>query len=205
MCGAQHCLGVWELLENVLIYLPPTDLTRVMRVASLWKEIRQRSVRLRHNHVLVPFPPETSLFHRRCLRFDSVPQYPPETGLRINCILRATNAFIERRRGGESRPAFQIDLWQLNTRLLKRFQREFVTFPPCQRVLLSTHPRSTICTVYVKDGIRIGDLVDMGNALSATDRLESGRRVFSFTRAYLVVRKSLRKQDDEVSDAESSS
>lgn len=36
MAATDDCLGVYELLENILLHLPPTDLTRVTRLSRTW-------------------------------------------------------------------------------------------------------------------------------------------------------------------------
>lgn len=64
----------------------------------------------------------------------------------------------------------QIWLRKKHIHTLRKHKHEFATFPPCDRMQLETCMARTVCTVYVKSGIRIKDLLEVSAKLRETER-----------------------------------
>lgn len=166
--AAQKCFGVFELLENILFLLPPTDLTRVTRVSSTWKQTIEQSKSLRENRAVSPLstfspPAGYGQFTR------GIPLYAREADIKPNTNLQVrskSELFYE---------GVEIKTCDRKRYTLREVSAQFATFPPCKVMHLWTNMVGTTCTIYIKDGIRIKDLFEVSASLLEGEGVSTGR------------------------------
>ena len=164
MDSAHAALRTYELLEAILLSLPPTDITRVMRVCKTWHKITLESSRLREARVLRHLP-----FSRteQSSGYESdawIPSYPATAGMRLNPIFASGCDYSE---SGDIRIT-RMFIFPANVPRLRFRQEEYATFPPCTTVTLETCGDARSCTVYIRTGIRIKDLLECAGMLCSS-------------------------------------
>lgn len=164
--AAQAVFGTYELLEQVLLHLPPTELTRVMRVARSWKDIIEGSSTLHDHRIVLPYPP-TDVSISSAFEDQGVPEYSQYCGLTPSSAFEVSK--ISWTDAGRAR--INIDLNPQARDWLAHRAHEFATFPPCQRICLGLCYYAVKCTVSAKNGVRIGDILDVSRALVRTCEL----------------------------------
>lgn len=162
MPATDDCLGVWELLENILVNLPSPDLTRVMRVCKTWKKIIEETSRLHNHRIILPLPPKRLQGEeKRDLLDRGIPKYPLE-GARWR---ETASQLRSGRRVGRHRPR-NSNHTLIPLPKATQIRRERVgDVSSLPRILLETYCAATVCTVYVRTGIRVKDLLDVSASL----------------------------------------
>lgn len=160
MTATDTCLGVYELLETILLSLSPTDLTRSMRVSTTWKQMIEQSQRLQRARVVSPSPTAFTADQTRKWLCQGIPNYPISVALELNPYLTSKTSARDT----------QIWLRKKHIHTLRKHKHEFATYPRCERMQLETCMARTVCTIYVKSGIRIKDLLEVSATLWKTER-----------------------------------
>lgn len=176
MAAAHAVFDTYELLERILLHLSPVNITKVMRVAHRWCDIITRSTILKG--VRVP-PPVQKTSHNRGTymreNFDVIPLYLYETDIQFNPKL------CTRKYSTDSRfnTSLEVYLSYAPTRDLigdgKDQARlcEYATRPLCQALAIMLDGIDAV--IYVKSGIRIGDLQHVVECMDETARRYEGR------------------------------
>lgn len=160
--AAQAVFETYELLENILIRLPPVDVTRVMRMAKSWNQLIERSTTLYNSRILLPILPRKQPTDDNSKHENGIPRYPQSSELKFNPALKAQGLLYNWEQASS--------LWVHLRESLKSRDHEFVTFPPDQRIYLEVFYGTTRCTVYVKADVRIGDLLEVAESLVKTEK-----------------------------------
>lgn len=171
--ATSKVIDTYELLEQVIIRLPPIDIARSMRVSKAWQHLITRSVPVQAARILAPaiklWPNSRSAEH-----LHDVPLYKVSSGIRFYPSLPGSGIQDQLFDGGDDAllflHTFEIDADTLmdDARVIA-MQDRYVTTPPCQALLLSDRYAEVV--VYVKEGIRIHDLQDLAaNLKTGSDR-----------------------------------
>lgn len=156
--AANAVLDTYELLEHIITYLHPFDIARCLRVTKAWYTVVKRSARIRRARVLAPIQ-----------KFSHVtPTYNYASGVRFHSSLEEPNTNMR------YCCSFSLDFDYQKIRIekIKKFiheqellavKRHFATRPPCEALNIRFDQFDT--TVYVKGGVRIGDILDVALAL----------------------------------------
>lgn len=155
-------------LQFILLNLSPGDLVGMTRVSKNWKQVIEQSKRLREARVVDALPVPTTLITASNVTSIGIPQYNIDPALRLNAVLKFEHS--SSRYQGLLMPTIVTEirllLWDLE--ILEQRAHEYITMPPCSRLLLQTGALSTVCTVYDREGIRIGDLRAASESLHRT-------------------------------------
>lgn len=156
MTALDTTLQICELLEAILLYLPPSQITQAMRTSKNWHSLIQNSIRLEQRRILRTQP---SLVPNAHHAGEWDPEYEPGEKIRVHPIFYY-ESFAVLNRHNKVHFAFQLD-----SSSGAEVMHEFACLPPVQKIWLER--RSNIyCVLYVKGGIRIKDIVEIGQAMS---------------------------------------
>lgn len=160
--AAYRTLNIYELLENIILHLPPTDVTRVMRVATSWNTLIKNSTRLQEARVATPISPVKQVPHglakQRPDEWAFIREFAPEYDASLGVVMRIPSwtPMIKAPFTCGYYSTFQA---KYNT----DSKDAWVTLPPCQSMLIrmSTGRDERWYTLGVNTGIRIRDLLDV--------------------------------------------
>lgn len=156
MTAANEVLELYELLEAILLYLPPSQITQAMRTSKTRHSVIQRSSCLQQRRILTTRPDA----HEDI----SEPQYKPGETIRVHPIL---NHDFESDAWPDEKNDFiyfsrYVDPSDMDD--LQAVMHEFACLPPLQKLLLRMS-YNIRCTLYVKTGIRVRGIVKGGVAM----------------------------------------
>lgn len=168
MSALSAVLGTVELLEIILANLSPNDITRSMRVSKTFDEVILTSRILHDARILAPlnklypadYPPKNEINPR--------PQYGIDY-LHLPCCDKLGSSFLVV-------PSERVHYFNFSRSSLQAAQRQlrpgiedrFMTSPPCQALGLRSAYDQIDCTVYVKDGIRVRDVLGVVGEIART-------------------------------------
>lgn len=167
MAAADRVLQLCELLEAILLQLPPTEITKAMRVSKGWCDLITSSTRLHNARILTATSVSISDIHCGM----AVPQYVSSEVIKINPLFSGVAAEIIGKFA--AREADYLYMFTAFEDLadwdgLSSMGQQFVTHPPCQRLMLACRDLAfgeyhfEVC---VKSGIRIMDLAEIAKAV----------------------------------------
>ena len=179
--AAQTVLGTYELLEQIIAYLPPPNINKVRHVSRRWVEVIKDSKRIRQLRFLAPVM-EVYL-PRRSKHWGPVPSYSVPYPITLNT---GTWRWYER----DDVVSIVIeDELDDDPRLSSKMEKQFLTNPPCQAVEIrlehvhvesgrpDLHRRTHFRTTYNEYGVRLGDVMNAYNdllVLNASDVYSRG-------------------------------
>ena len=181
MAAAEAVLNTTELLEMILSELTVIELWKVRRVSPRWLDVVTGSATLQERMVLKPLQMThpwhasrsgNSYWNSRLIN------YPIQQEIRISGPLSKYN--IPDSDGPFNHTLCPVTNMYTMTRLeilqLHKFRDDldrFAVFPPVQALYLelmeNSGRRLKECTILVRDGVRIGDVVDAAKAMLATE------------------------------------
>ncbi|KAK3719559.1 hypothetical protein LTR37_004417 [Vermiconidia calcicola] len=176
MAAANSVFDTYELLENIVIRLPAIDIIAVMRVAKIWRDIISKSVRIHDARILAPIekirPHDDPRDEHRIfplyestskIKFNHLKIISPRSRFDIYDFPQCTADYEE---WGREMCAF-ITIHEETP----KHRSLYATLPPCQAIHTVERDMSWDpgCVVYVKNGVRIGDLIDAHRALRTTE------------------------------------
>ena len=165
MAAASAVLDTYELLEHIVVQLPPLDITRITRVARLWYDLIKRSYTIRDALISAPMQKLFLLKLSNVGLSEILPLYSAESGIDFLPDFTKKRSYSED--SHERYKVLSLDIydypgWSVGGWDIWQKLGEFVTRPPCQAIHLRTERDLTglqvDTTVYVKDGVRIKDL-----------------------------------------------
>ena len=157
MAATQAVFDTLELLENIITFVPPKKIQTLERVSKYWRQLINTSPRIRRLRCLKP------AFYAT----DGQPIYYPGP-----CII--VHPSLGYRFDRTSREAIhrKFDICERSAKRLGRLRGDYATFPRCQTMLikLNLYPLDLHqdCVLCVKEGIRIGDMLDVRDNLLLT-------------------------------------
>lgn len=172
MAAVRAVFDTYELLEAVLLAVPPGDVNRKMRVRSTWRDIVENSARLQHHRVLRTMSKPLHNVDR--------PQYQSEEPIRVHRILNPVEDLWEDPETGVKYQRLYIALrfYEMTTDELSAVWHEHSFLPPCEKLQLCLRGYARDCILYVKDGIRVKDVVEIADAMcyDVRQRMENKSR-----------------------------
>ena len=157
MAATQAVFDTLELLENIITFVPPKKIQTLERVSKYWRQLINTSPRIRRLRCLKP------AFYAT----DGQPIYYPGPCITIHPSLgyrfdRTSREAIHRK----------FDICERSAKRLSRLRGDYATFPRCQAMLIKLDMHFTDlqqdCVLYVKEEIKIGDLLDVRDKLLLT-------------------------------------
>ena len=161
MAACRATLETAELLENIIIKLPPAAIQKVKRVSKTWYDLIANSKRLRLAGCIRTIKRDSSnpLFYIH----PQIPFYPEGSGLRMH---------PSKNRITTKPPAHFICHLTIDNLHLLEYDTAFATMPPCtaiaglvqgSRLRAGFPPKRSVfcCTVYVMGGVRIRDVTEV--------------------------------------------
>lgn len=158
MAAAQVALDILEVLENIIVNVPAHQIHGLKQVSTTWNQLVRTSPRIRKARCLRP---------SGCRLDNHIPQYPLGSNISLNpalpwCEARFIHNVIER-------------VCSTPTKVLRPLagytpsRGDFITDPRCQAVHVHfAIPDVIKCTLYNKNGIKIGDILDLTSAMLDT-------------------------------------
>lgn len=186
--SACHAVfGTYELLENIILHVPPAELVSKKRVAKYWNAVICDSKRVRQTYCLAPLRQHNvdvtdvyelmagacGLMYPRGANLELHPSVQPPCSPNVRYkdhrIVRGHQRMYESARG-LSIPCMYKSIRGLSVSSA-RGGMEYLTRPPCKAVDLFFHAlpfderADVICTLYRADGLRVEDLMIVSEAI----------------------------------------
>lgn len=169
----QAALQIYEILEAILLELPDVEIPRATTVCKAWHKVISDSVRLRRACIFDHLRPTTQQDGPSGQQPQIwIPAYQPSAIFHLNPVF------------GTACDYFNIDgvrttrlfIYPASIPRLRGERDAFATLPPCTTILLETYGRAKPCMVYVKNGIKIRDLLDCARMLCEGAEMEAAHR-----------------------------
>jgi hypothetical protein len=183
MAAANAVLRTYELLEAIMLHLPPFDMARAMRVSRTWNSLIESSSRIYDLRILAP---EDRRKHRHRARshvdnrsddsvnLGQIPVYASfesMAGFRYNPNIPWPSGQACQSCAGDEYMGYYLNFgpevtehdWRLN-----KVWKEFATIPPCQAIALRILKEEHYCVVYVRDGVRVKHLREASSGMLET-------------------------------------
>ncbi|KAK3680536.1 hypothetical protein LTR37_021188 [Vermiconidia calcicola] len=172
MAAANSVFDTYELLENIIIRLPAIDITTVMRVATTWRDIISKSVRIHDARILAPIEKirphdDPREGHAKHPSYESTPgiDFTDLSIISPRSMFEFENSSIFLVDGKEcvKKKGMVISIHEDTPKL----RNLYATLPPSHAIYVkeSMVGWDYHCGVYVKNGVRIGDLIDAHRAV----------------------------------------
>ena len=154
MTAAQTLINTVELLELILLQLPPHELSHLRLVSEYWRTVVEKSSSIRRHYrtrLLVP----TSWDGLPSSK--TMPAYEPNANIKPHAAFQTTIDVGNYDSRKLIRLTFSLDqLGELNDA-----RTEFATTPPCQYIALGWGSTSIPERVlFVESGVTVGDLIE---------------------------------------------
>jgi hypothetical protein len=160
MAATAAVLSTYELLESILLHLPPFSIARATRVSRTWHTLITRSNPIHDALVLAPVQKHSpSLSDPQHL--GQIPVYASPYAPRYNKLIPYPSGHAHQSHGGHDYMGhylnFGLEIAEHDWRLAKVWD-EFATVPPCQAIALRILREQHYAVVYVRDGVRVRHL-----------------------------------------------
>ena len=181
MHAAGVVLGTYELLEGILIYLSPEDITKAMRVATNWHEVVSSSALLHDVRIVAPInkAPINTKWHADRLTDPSSlrPLYDVDSRIHYAKLGVFGKGNVTEPKGNEQLHSLLIGQESSSGALRDpEIQSKYVTRPPCQALAVRSMYEYVQRIVYVKDGVRVQHLKEAANDIwDWSDRYPEGK------------------------------
>ncbi|KAK3702937.1 hypothetical protein LTR37_014786 [Vermiconidia calcicola] len=182
MAAVAACPAVfetYELLEDIISRLPAQDILANKRVSKAWLHIIRNSKKIRiaavfmptEHQVLIEWPHGPPMFATDVLVCTE------GTELKANSVIHEAYfadheyylSFNDSTHVHEIYFQPGVQEWPG----LEPFAAEFATYPPCRAITVNMDlPSEAVAVVYRQDGVKIGDLVEVGKVLDRQEREE---------------------------------
>ncbi|KAK3719558.1 hypothetical protein LTR37_004416 [Vermiconidia calcicola] len=162
MTACQAALGTYELLEKIIVNVPPQKIQNAKTVSKAWCTVIKDSKNISRAGVLRPIKHKSKYAeYVQARSFYGNPVYGNEVKINLHPGLW-TNAKMG---GGNfsAKCSLHPGTWHETA---KRAE-DFATMPPCCAIgVCAGFKESVRCIVYVKDGVRLRDLLEVSTALA---------------------------------------
>lgn len=181
--ACRAVFGTYELLENIIVLVPPHHIPKLRHVSKAWNKIVTSSSHVRKARCLPPTAWTVWTIERVLQHFPeaSTPVYEPTSAIRLHPMFDK----YERR----------LTTVGFSDSFFHRMQQsssDYATVPRCQmiHICLQLDHEYSQCTAYAKDGVQIRDLLQVPKALLTTSMRYAGwpalqSRTFNFRISFM--------------------
>jgi hypothetical protein len=159
MAAIEAVLNTVELLEGIILQIPPELIPRLQFVSRHWKKVIKSPIRIHHYYQSRVRAP--THWSATCST-DGIPVYGSSTNIEPHPAL-SWNSKVTVHPTQPKMIEFVFDRADFHAQDIIEFQENFATTPPCQYMevchLRSKHGAS----LYVKERIKIADLLKRGH------------------------------------------
>lgn len=172
MTAVEDVFGISELFEKIIIQLESRDIFKVMRVSGSWKDNIVNSERIQQARVLEPFQkvPQFS-FSSVATSHIRYPCYSASPNLQWHPVLAPDVNYAEKRVLETPLPKRRLQITEIGGWYVDEAEwTSFATLPPCQALNLWFGYECGDVIIYVKKGIRIGDIMKLLKEIESSGR-----------------------------------
>lgn len=151
MAATEAVFATVELLENIIVNIPAREIHSLKKVSSYWNQLIRSSPQIRSARCLKPITDP-----------DRAPYVAYDRGARINFNLRLPSHRVEAYDLQNHEYLTYMDIPISVLQQLSVVREEYITSPRCPALdlcLRSYGSYGISCVLYVKDGIKINDLL----------------------------------------------
>ena len=137
-------LNTNEVLHHIFLQLPVEDRERARRVSRTW------------DHAITKLGYAISPTTTHANNYDEYPIYPARMDIRLNPVMTEDSILRTRPSSGYKRMTTARVVWRCSEHL-----REFLTYPPIMQVSVRYRTLPYGAVIRVRDGVRVGDVVEV--------------------------------------------
>lgn len=163
MAAAQAVLETWELLEMIISYVPVHQIQSLKATSKHWNHLIKNSNPIRRARCVTPV---------RWSSKGDVPTY--DSGYTIELHPKIKYMIAARDGNGEGTLCKRFNVDRYSAAILKPHRGEYATSPRCWALAMCLDDYAMFrsqqlpCVLYVKEGIKVGDILDARKALLKT-------------------------------------
>lgn len=170
MAACQAVLGTYELLEKIIVNVPPQTIQKAKTVSKAWHTLIKESKAIGRAAVLGPLKHQSKYAdYAQAFGLCGVPVYGKEMKINLHPNLCPyPKAVVASPKSVEGELSAKFDLRSRVWDGVAKRAGDFATKPPCCAIgIFAAGFEGTVrCIVYVRDGVRLRDLLEVSTALA---------------------------------------